>query len=392
MPKTAKQQLILIDKNFGIYLHLPFCLSKCPYCSFFSIPADPQLQKKYVQALIIQIKSFAENNWCKSRTADTIFFGGGTPTTMPSKDLINLLKTIKESFSFSSETVETSLEVNPATVSEPDLQWLRKAGFNRISMGIQSFSDPLLRQLGRPHTANEAKTIIYQARKAGFTNLSLDLMYGIPGQSPASWRHTLNQALDLSPDHLSLYELTLEKNTPFAKLASQRQLILPCEEDILEMMEIISKTLPAKDYLRYEISNYAQAGKECRHNINYWQNGSYLGLGAGAVSCLSGKRCHSIEHVSQFCQAVNENNNPWREIETLDKEASFRETVIMGLRMLQGVSLENLENKYSLDPLNYYGTVLQNLIDNELLTLENKYLRLTEKSLPIADTVMANLV
>jgi oxygen-independent coproporphyrinogen-3 oxidase len=269
---------------------------------------------------------------------------------------------------------------------------LRKAGFNRISIGVQSFSDPQLQQLGRAHTVQEAKDLVIAARHAGFDNLSLDLMYGLPGSKSADWQKILNQAVDLCPDHLSLYELTLEQGTPFHDRACSGTLVIPFEEDILEMMTITSEILMTNGFHRYEISNYAKPGRTCRHNINYWQNGSYLGLGAGAVSCFSGTRCRSIEDVNLFCRAISEKQIHWSETEALDKESSFRETVIMGLRMIQGVSLSDLKDRYHLDPITYYGLTLQNLIDKNLLEFGNNSLRLTDKGLSLANTVMAELV
>ncbi len=381
-----------MNEDYGIYLHIPFCLSKCPYCSFFSIPTDPQIQKIYFQNLLKQIEKFSQDKWCVNRQVATIFFGGGTPTTMNIDNLVFLLKSIKKSFPIITDFLETSIEVNPATVNEKDLYKLRTAGFNRISIGIQSLSDKQLQLLGRPHTALDAHSTVSWARAAGFDNISIDLMYGLPEQNPSSWRNCLNQAIDLNTEHLSLYELTLEKDTPFHSMSHLGQLILPSEEHVLKMMGITSETISTTDFHRYEISNYCKPNKESRHNINYWHNKSYLGLGAGAVSCFSGNRCRSIEDVSLFCQAIQNNSNHLVETETLNSDSSFRETVIIGLRMIEGVSLSELQKRYHINPKKYYGVILQNLIKQDLVILQDDFLRLTSKGLCIANSVMAELV
>jgi oxygen-independent coproporphyrinogen-3 oxidase len=269
----------------GLYLHVPFCLRKCPYCNFYSqATASDEVKNHYVDAVIRQISRFSSLELLTSCKVNTLFFGGGTPSILPAPTLGQLLNRCCESFGCMDDALEISIEVNPATIDLAGLFELRASGFNRISIGAQSFSDRELKRIGRLHDAEDIIRIVRQARTVGFKNLNIDLMYGLPGQSVKQWRNNLEMALALEPDHLSLYELTLEENTPFFKMAAQGELNLPPEDAVLAMLEETGQKLRGAGFIRYEISNYAKPGWECRHNINYWNNGSYIGLGASAVS------------------------------------------------------------------------------------------------------------
>ncbi len=334
----------------------------------------------------------ASHHWTRTKSPGSIFFGGGSPTIVSPQILGDLLSACLSAYQTNCNDVEISIEVNPATIDRAGLSTLRQAGFNRISIGAQSFHDKELQQLGRPHSAEDICRVIQEAKDAGFTNLSIDLMYGLPGQDEATWQETLHQALKQNPDHFSIYELTLEPGTPFSNLAEKGKLRLPHEDTVLQMMEFTLSLFEDKGYSQYEISNYAKKGYSCLHNINYWQNGSYIGLGSGAVSCLSGRRIRTVRDVEQFCLLLEQGQFPWAEEEILDHEARFRETVIMGLRMTKGVSLSRLQNSYDLDPLDYYGKVLQSLLNQNLVQIEEDRLRLSKKGLPLANFVMAELV
>ncbi|NOQ46090.1 MAG: hypothetical protein GQ559_05385 [Desulfobulbaceae bacterium] len=217
-------------------------------------------------------------------------------------------------------------------------------------------------------------------------------MYGLPGQSAQRWSETLDKALSVTPEHLSIYELTLEENTPFAVQAQRGLLRLPAEDKVLAMMDVTVKLITTAVLKRYEISNYARPGRECRHNINYWQNGSYIGLGPGAVSCLSGRRLTAVADVEQFCRYLEIGKDFWSHEEALETEVRFRETVIMGLRMITGVSLERLRERFGINAIDYYGKTLSGMLDQDLLVVEDQFLRLTKKGLPVANAVMAELV
>jgi oxygen-independent coproporphyrinogen-3 oxidase len=388
----------------GLYLHVPFCLRKCAYCSFYSEAGlPPDKGNAYLAAVTTQLCWFSEEiirsptkegeyEIRPSSTALTsIFFGGGTPTMLPPTALSSLLATCLHSFPCAEET-EISLEVNPATVDGSGLTLLRQAGFNRLSIGVQSLQDGELRRLGRPYAAAEAAQTAQLARQSGFVNINLDLMYGLPGQTLTTWQDTLAQALALQPQHLSLYELTIEEGTPFARQQAQDNLPLPDEDTVLRMLEETQRLLRGAGFHRYEISNYARPGCECCHNLNYWQNGEYLGVGPGAVSCLSGIRRSAVAEVREFCRLIESGQSVWEDEECLAPEAAFRETLIMGLRMTNGVSVDELHRRFGINTEAYYGAPLARLIQQGLLELANGQLQLTEQGLLLANTVMAELV
>ena len=390
--------------DLGLYLHVPFCLRKCGYCSFYS-EAGRQDCSSYLAAVTRQIRQFSRRGDPCDRPANpgeyeirpyerqltSIFFGGGTPTMLPPEALCALLAECRQCFPCAEEA-EISLEANPATVDLAALHTLRQAGFNRLSLGVQSLHDAELRQLGRPHTAAEAAQTAKLAQQAGFATLNLDLMYGLPGQTLPSWRETLAQALALRPQHLSIYELTIEEGTPFARQQEQGELALPDEDTVLLMLEATQQMTEEAVFRRYEISNYALIGCECRHNINYWRNGDYIGIGPGAVSCLDGTRRSAAADVAEFCRRMENGGLVWDDEEHLEPEAAFRESVVIGLRMTAGVSLDELRRRFGIDAAAYYGKTLTRLTGQTLLELADGRLRLTAQGLLLANAVMAELV
>jgi len=349
------------------------------------------LAERYVQAIISQLCCYAKEYREQLRPLTSIFFGGGTPTLLPSEILSRLLGECLNCFPIA-DGVEISIEVNPATVGEKSLDVLYQAGYNRLSIGVQSLQESELQQLGRPHTVADAVETVLLARRAGFDNINIDLMFGLPSQNLQTWKDTLAHALDLQTTHLSIYELTIETGTPFARMEEQGFLFLPNEETALLMLDQTQQALCQAGLQRYEISNYAQPGYQCRHNINYWQNGEYLGLGAGAVTFFHKTRFTAIAHAEQFCTLLEDNQEVWQEKEKLDQEASFRETVIMGLRMTAGVSLAELSERFSIDAESYYSETLQRLIRQGMLDIVQGRLQLTDQGLLLANTVMAELV
>ncbi len=377
---------------FGIYIHVPFCVRKCAYCSFFSVAGQNKWFDQYVTAVHAQIEQAVLSGWSRNRQVESIFFGGGTPTVLAPGQLVFLLQQCGQGFSYRQEEIEISIEVNPATIDSDGLVCLRKEGFNRISIGVQSLDDGELERLGRVHTAADAIRTVRLARQAGFDNLSLDLMYGLPGQDVASWQYTLEQTLALQPDHLSIYELTIEQGTPFCERAGQGELDLPDEDEVLAMLSHTNRTMKAAGFHRYEISNYARPGYECRHNVNYWNNGSYLGFGPAAVTSRSGRRMTAVGDVEQFCRRILTGQTVYVDEEELTPEERFRETVIMGLRMTSGLNLKVLEQRFGINLISYYGAVIDQLLGEHLLNIEQGRLHLTERGLLLADSVMAELV
>ena len=389
MPDTA-------EGPAGIYVHIPFCRSKCPYCSFVSYPdTDANTRADYMQALRIQAREMAGQPWCESRLFDSLFIGGGTPAVAGVEQLAAFVQESLSLYSFRStvgDRPEVSLETNPNTVNRAMLARLKKAGVNRLSIGAQSFSDDMLAAIGRSHSVQDVVNAVEYARSAGFDNLSLDLMYGLPGQTAAIWQETLEKALELMPEHLSVYELTVEQGTPFGELAKQGSLNLPPEDEVASMFELAGQELTAAGYRHYEISNYARPGCQCSHNINYWENGSYLGLGAGGVSCFSGFRVNSVAEPGRYAEMIYRNTRPFQDGEFLGLAPRFRETMIMGLRMIAGIAVQKLQDRFDMTPQDYYGDTLNRLIQQGLLIEQGSKIRLTDKGLPIANQVLSVLV
>lgn len=372
-----------------LYLHIPFCLKKCYYCSFSSFVAPGTLHKEYVQALKKELQLLKQHS--EIPPLSTLFIGGGTPTCLVSEDLTSIINYCEEQFGFENDA-EISVEANPGTVDGFYFEKLLKAGVNRLSMGVQSFVDTELECIGRLHSKKQAINAYTSAQSAGFNNINIDLMSGIPGQSVMSWIESLEQALKLSPQHLSLYQLIVEEGTPFGQLEDSGELKLPSEDEILEMDTRTSLICNREGFSQYETSNFAQAGYQCRHNINYWENQDYYAAGAASVSFVSGVRKKRIVDVQEYINNILNGGSIIAEKECLDPEASFRETVIMGLRMKRGVDIDNLRSRYGLTPKEYYGSVLTSLLNTGLLELTTTHLKITEQGWPFSNRIMAELV
>ncbi len=373
----------------AVYLHVPFCHRKCHYCSFSSIVVSSELFIPYVTALKRERAQLAAQT--DYGNLKSLFVGGGTPSILPFTLLADLLSYCLKLFPPTIEA-EISVEVNPGTIDESYLRALFAAGVNRLSLGVQSFNDQELLVLGRIHNSKEAREAVQSAKNAGFSNINIDLMYGLPGQTVQSWRDSLQQAISLCPQHLSLYQLTIEEGTPFHQAVANEGIVLPEEDDILLMDEVTTIICDDADLQQYEISNFASLGKECVHNVNYWHNGDYLACGASAVSCIKGVREKRIEDPWEYITKINNRASVVVESESLSRDASFRETVVMGLRMRQGVSATHLKSRYEIDIAEYYGKILGNLIKLQLVELTESHLRLTAKGRTFANLVMAELV
>ena len=371
----------------SIYLHIPFCRKKCSYCSFNSHADLNSLHHRYLRALINEIATGPE----LAGPLETLFVGGGTPTVLNLEDLTALLQTCKEKYGFTADA-EVSIEANPESVDFQILKDLRTAGFNRLSIGVQSLHDEELEALGRVHNSGMAKKAIVEAQRAGFDNLSVDLMYGVPGQTTKSWWESLQGILSLRPRHLSAYQLTIEADTEFMKISREGGLHLPKEQSILVMDDITQELCAQYDLLQYEISNYAQPGHECRHNLNYWRNSEYLGCGAGAVSYTGGVREKRVADPLDYCRAVEQGEELIVENEALSLIDSYKETVIMGLRLNSGISEDQLKKRYGLNLTEVYGVTIENLVDRELILYDGVRLALTETGRRFANQVMAELV
>lgn len=366
----------------SLYIHIPFCIKKCVYCDFYSIPFSLERAGAYTDALCREI-ALREG---MAQGLRTVYIGGGTPALLPEDAMMRILEKVHAAFSVHPDA-EITIEANPGTISETKLKHLRKAGINRISMGIQSLHDHELKLLGRCHTSQEAIDAVRAARKAGFDNLSIDLIYGIPGQTLAAWKRTLLNAMTLAPEHLSTYELTPEKNTPLFERIQQKEIVLPSEDEITEMYYEGLALLKEYGYLHYEISNAALPGRACRHNLNYWRRGTYLGLGASAHSFFDGRRAANVSSVERYIEDLNRGSIPVGEETVLSEGDALKEHIFLGLRMTEGLDLrlirgaERIQNSKAVVELIHHG----------LVELNEYYLRLTRKGLVLSSEVMVRL-
>ena len=325
------------------------------------------------------------------KTVPTVFFGGGTPTLLPPASLDTILGKVKNHYNLSRDC-EITIEANPATVKQETLDQIRSSGFNRISIGVQSFDADELKLLERVHSVEEIHTTLHRARLAGFDNLSLDLMSGLPGQSLEKWKSNLLQALDKKPDHISAYGLTIEPATSFFKLQERGLLRLPPENIQLEMLQTTIEILPSAGYDQYEISNFARPGFESRHNLNYWDNGEYLGLGAGASSYLNGERFKNTNLPSRYIREVQAGGAAVESTEKLDLLHAMGETIMLGLRRLKGIPIEEFENRFQISFQKVYGKVIDPLLEEGLITLNQNRMALSREGIFLADSVILNFL
>jgi len=376
----------------GLYIHIPFCKTKCPYCDFVSGPFPIEIQERYVSALLKEMATMSQMPEVSSLCFDTLYVGGGTPTVLPVRDLISILERSFDVFSWSNTLPEVTVEANPGSVTKKGLRDLRAVGINRLSLGVQSLSARGLKVLGRSHTVSDALFAYRHACEAGFPIVSLDLIYGLPGQDVKEWQETLEGAISLGPEHISCYELTVEGNTPLKKAVLKGKVILPGEDAILEITDLTEELLAKRGYKQYEISNFAIPGRECRHNINYWKNGAYLGLGCSAVSFLPPDRARNTRDLFGYIELVKDGGRAIDDHEVLDPEARFRESVTLALRLTRGISLPEFTEKWGYDPIIYYGDTLKVLLERELLALEGHRLFLTKQGRRLANAVLSELV
>jgi oxygen-independent coproporphyrinogen III oxidase len=373
----------------SLYIHIPFCKKKCYYCSFSSCVNGGEIYHAYADALQKELAAFTREKG--DSQLRTVFIGGGTPSVFPCSLLVELICNCSNNFSILPDA-EITVEVNPGTVNEQYVAQLLAIGVNRISLGVQTFNDRELHALGRIHDSSKARAAFEATKKAGCKNISLDLMFGIPGQNAESWRSTLGRAISLGPQHLSLYQLTIEEGTPFYLAYEAGELTLPDENEILLMDEITNRLCGNAGFKQYEISNFSLSGHECAHNINYWQNANYIAAGAAAVSCINGVRERRVADPGEYIRRIQARESVIIDRECLSLEASFRETVIMGLRMTGGVGIKQLTDRYHIDLVEYYGGTLSKLLAMELVALSASSLRLTDKGRSLANWVMAELV
>ncbi|MBE9532425.1 MAG: radical SAM family heme chaperone HemW [Proteobacteria bacterium] len=340
----------------GLYIHIPFCGNKCPYCDFNSTVEAHIPEVRYVDVIIREMDYYIKGGGF-ARPLDTIYIGGGTPSILSPKEVSRLFAHIKESFEWTPE-IEATIEVNPSSIDMAKLEAYLASGINRLSLGVQSFNDTELKALGRTHSAKEAKAAFFMARKAGFKSIGIDLIYAIPGQSVDSFRENLVEAIELKPEHISVYGLTLEEGTPMKEAVESGEVELVSEEVEAECYELLVESLTKAGYVHYEISNFALSGFESRHNLRYWETHDYLGLGAGAHSCLAGtadgesltKRWWNVKEVEGYMGLVEEEGQALAGVEALTHDEERIEALYLGLRLLKGLNIKAFETKFNISP------------------------------------------
>jgi len=378
------------QQPLGLYIHIPYCIHKCGYCDFNSHPIKQDEMNHYIDALVAEMKHYAKT-YSNTNIIRTIFLGGGTPTTLTVYQLERILKECVSEFTVASDA-EITIEANPATIDIEQLKSIRQTGYNRISIGVQSFDKAELKLLDRAHGPEEIHSTVDRARKAGFDNLSLDLMFAVPNQSLSSWESNLNKALEKNPEHLSTYNLTIEQGTAFSKLQSNGKLIMPDDDHQLELYKKTIERLTKKGFHHYEISNFARRGKECKHNITYWENKNTLGLGAGASSYMNGTRFKNINLPAHYIRQVKEKKIAVEHSETLEPRQAMGETIMLGLRLLQGISIHQFEKRFQISFINLFRNIISALKEKELVIIEKDYLRLSQKGLFWADSVTLEFI
>lgn len=371
-----------------LYLHMPFCVRKCAYCDFLSFPSGAKTQRMYAKRLMEDIgvmgKRYGEI------PVETIFIGGGTPSVPDSGLIVEIMEHVRHAFHVA-DGAEISMEANPGTVTREKLTDYRKAGINRLSFGLQSANDRELKLLGRIHTWAEFLESFTLARECGFANLNIDLMSALPGQTCESWKETLSRVTDLDPEHISAYSLIIEEGTPFGERygSEEGRKLLPDEDSEREMYHETKRFLKDCGYERYEISNYAKPGQECRHNIGYWTGVPYLGLGLGASSYLDGCRFTVNPDMKQY---LEEKPGMFTDIEKLTKKDMEEEFFYVGLRMTAGVSLSEFERRFGISAKEVYPGLMETFVKEKAARFEGDRFVLTDYGLDVSNYIMAQFL
>ena len=371
-----------------LYLHMPFCVRKCAYCDFLSFPSGAKTQRMYAKRLMEDIgvmgKRYGEI------PVETIFIGGGTPSVPDSGLIVEIMEHVRHAFHVA-DGAEISMEANPGTVTREKLTDYRKAGINRLSFGLQSANDRELKLLGRIHTWAEFLESFTLARECGFANLNIDLMSALPGQTCESWKETLSRVTDLDPEHISAYSLIIEEGTPFGERygSEEGRKLLPDEDSEREMYHETKRFLKDCGYERYEISNYAKPGRECRHNIGYWTGVPYLGLGLGASSYLDGCRFTVNPDMKQY---LEEKPGMFTDIEKLTKKDMEEEFFYVGLRMTAGVSLSEFERRFGISAKEVYPGLMETFVKEKAARFEGDRFVLTDYGLDVSNYIIAQFL
>lgn len=379
--------------ELGIYIHIPFCKQKCYYCDFVSYSNKCSEVKEYIESLKKEIEEFDFSNY----KVTSIYIGGGTPSYIDSIYIVEILSELKEKLKcnlIEFKDIEITIEVNPGTVDTKKLNDYKKLGINRLSIGLQSTKNDILKKIGRIHTYQEFLEIYKLARETGFKNINIDLMIGIPGQKIGDLKNTLQDIIKLEPEHISVYSLIIEENTPIEKMLENGEIKLPDEDLERNMYWYVKNTLELNGYNHYEISNFAKLGKESRHNLNCWNQEEYIGFGVAAHSYLNGIRFSNTINVEEYIQHL-ENNRKEENIqieESQSLEDKKNEFMMLGFRKIQGVDIARFKEKFIDNPIFLYHEKLNKLIEEGLIEVDLNHIKLTNKGIDLANLVFEEFV
>ncbi len=378
-------------EGLGVYIHIPFCVRKCPYCGFASVATENIPERAYTEALLKELSMLVEEESLHKSVVDTIYLGGGTPSLLGPSSVETIIDGVLNSLP-APATPEVSMEVNPGTVDKERLSGFRQAGINRIVIGMQSLSQEGLKTLGRIHTPEDSLEAFRNAIEAGFTNIGVDLIYAIPGQTLKGWLEDLSKVIELRPHHISLYELTMEDGTPFERLHLSGSLVMPDEQTIVRMYLEGTGLLKECGYIHYEISSFAIDGYQCRHNTRYWLSEDYVGLGVGAHSWLKERRSRwqNTEDLHQYMDALATGRPPVTTKRELSRMEALTERLLMGMRLTEGVDMGKIEEEFetNLRGLPQWGY----LIDEGLLEERDDTVRFTERGILLSNEILALLM
>jgi oxygen-independent coproporphyrinogen-3 oxidase len=379
---------LILSKELSLYFHFPFCKRKCFYCDFNSFSGFDQIMPSYVKALLSEVQFYLPQ---PSKIIKSIYFGGGTPSYFPVESLATILQFTITHF-LVPKKAEITVEINPGTLDVEGLIHLHEAGFNRLSIGLQAIQNDLLKKIGRIHSAQEFFDIYELARETGFHNIGVDLIFGLPGQTLRQWQETLQTVVELNPEHISAYSLQLEPGTFLHQQVTRKEMHLPPEETVADMMEYTMSYLHESGYNQYEISNYAKPGFESIHNLGYWLGHDYLGFGAGASSTRLGQRWVNVKDPHIYIEKLLSGKSVVAERENIDKQTAAVEAIMLGLRLHSGIDLQNMREKYGIDLRANLGHNLDKLSEANLIEIDNNNFRLTNKGILTSNLVIANVI
>ena len=373
-----------MEKKVALYIHIPFCKSKCLYCDFPSFCGMESSMLDYCKALSKEINSI------KDVVISSVFIGGGTPTYL-SFEGWNLIKSSIENLNVASE-IEFTVEGNPGTFEQEKLILLKEMGVNRLSIGLQAWQNDLLKGLGRIHNSEDFIKSFEMARLIGFDNINVDLMFGLPSQSLSQWEETLKNVIKLNPEHISNYSLIIEDETPLKQMYKEEKINLPSEDEEREMYDLALELLNKSEYEQYEISNFSKANRQCKHNLVYWSMDEYIGCGAGAHSYIDGKRYSNELKIPKYITSINESGSAVTEAYINTEKDDMEEFVFMGLRKTEGISIVEFNNKFKRDINLIYGKIISKYEEKGLIEVNNNRMYLTSKGMPLANIVMSEFI